>query len=159
MRELIENLIVFQFITGRYSPVMKVKDKKMRVLIFGAIFTLLTSYQLMHYMNSKSLQLQSISQFNTTIFDAQIKKTMLMSCSSFPAHTCQHTRSRSATRRPRASTIPSEWKNIKNATTKSLRHRSASRELAAVISTLATISQLTYLMTPMSRLIGVSDSQ
>lgn len=44
---------------------MKVKDKKMRVLIFGAIFALLTSYQFMHYMNNKEenayelLELQS----------------------------------------------------------------------------------------------------
>ena len=56
MKQLIENLILFQFITGRYSPVMKVKDKKLRVGLYLVIFLLMTAYQLYDYTQSKCKQ-------------------------------------------------------------------------------------------------------
>lgn len=49
MRQFIESLLLFQFITGRYSPVVKVKSKPMRVAIYGGIFLTLFIFQIYNF--------------------------------------------------------------------------------------------------------------
>ena len=56
MKQFIQSLIVFQVVTGRYSPVLKVKNKVVRVAIFAAIYILLASYQIYDFMSSKSFR-------------------------------------------------------------------------------------------------------
>ena len=49
MRQFIESLLIFQVVTGRFSPVLKVKSKPARVAIFAAIFTALFAFQVYDY--------------------------------------------------------------------------------------------------------------
>ena len=54
MKQFIVNLFLFQWITGRYSPVMsKVKNRELRVAILVAIFAALCGYQVYDYTQSK----------------------------------------------------------------------------------------------------------
>ena len=53
MKQFIQSLLLFQFITGRFSPVSKVQNKQVRVAAFAAIFTALFAYQVYDYMASK----------------------------------------------------------------------------------------------------------
>lgn len=47
------SLLVYQFATGRYSPLTKVQNKILRVAIYAAIFSLLAGYQVYEFMSSK----------------------------------------------------------------------------------------------------------
>ena len=53
MKQFIVSLLVYQFATGRYSPVVKVQNKMVRVAIFAAIFFLLAGYQIYDFMSRK----------------------------------------------------------------------------------------------------------
>ena len=44
MRQFIESLLAFQLITGRCSPVFKIKNKLVRVAVFAAFFICIFAY-------------------------------------------------------------------------------------------------------------------
>ena len=44
MKQFLESLFLFQLITSSSSPVMKISNKALRVLIFSGIFSLLFAY-------------------------------------------------------------------------------------------------------------------
>ena len=63
MKQFIVSLLVYQFATGRYSPVVKVQNKMVRVAIFAAIFFLLAGYQIYDFM-SRKYSLQSLTDIS-----------------------------------------------------------------------------------------------
>jgi len=53
MKQFIESLLLFQFITGRFSPVVKVKSKPVRAAIFASFWLVVFAYQVFGFVHSK----------------------------------------------------------------------------------------------------------
>ena len=53
MRQLIESIVVFNFVTSRFVPIRKSPSKVMQIAVYAAIFVAFFTYQVYEFTSSK----------------------------------------------------------------------------------------------------------